>query len=508
MDEFIKWCNAGGCTGAEDAVCVREVEGHRGLVAVRPLGRDTAVVSIPPKLVLGPGLLDAHFPDVAAAIDQVWRRTLCTKQRAMDRLRLVALLLLESSRGPSSAWKPYFDVLPREYGLTESFSRKQVLGGTLLPVMEVLLRRRAAIAAEWLLLAKAAKRSDELKEVLVWERFVWASGTVASRTVSTGERSATFYSSLPAVPHPNKKSDQISKLFFHRWVDTAPCGVLVPLFDMANHSAEAVGRVTVQATKERGQVSVALITCVDVKKGEEVLLHYGPRGSLELFEDYGFAGTPNPHTAVGVFPFEVWAALSSTVPRDALASAPDALPDVWSLIGVGSEEWLEGSGSSSSPMGAAVAEYCASTKETAGPDLLALRLVSSAGERSRRDRSPLALERRSGLSWSLRCVLRSIALSTVQLTGHIDSASTRSIRETLMEDRPDEGLPEGASLVVLQERVLLTALAQGLSRLWSIGPIESSRASHAASASASAESSELGKAVEAVHELLGSLSHC
>lgn len=72
--------------------------------------------------------------------------------------------------------------------------------------------------------------------------------------------------------------------------------MLVPVLDMANHAPSIGG----QLEFDRATGDVSLVTTIDLRKGDEILLDYGARPNDEFLLQYGFVPDHNPNDDIPV----------------------------------------------------------------------------------------------------------------------------------------------------------------------------------------------------------------
>ena len=192
--------------------------------------------------------------------------------------RLAARLLSERQQGLSSAWAPYLAALPRSlicggllcddglmtwYGAARrAFPRRETTPARALTRRREGLRQavqyppavQKAANFSWQLQHTHAAACQDGAGELSLEDWAWAYRMVHSRT----------FRGPP--PRPG----------------AAPARLMVPLADLANHSAAA------NAAWEVGADGFRMLALEDIKPGQQIFIDYGERSTDDFFLFYGF----------------------------------------------------------------------------------------------------------------------------------------------------------------------------------------------------------------------------
>ncbi|KAJ2906983.1 hypothetical protein GGI21_003973, partial [Coemansia aciculifera] len=163
-----------------------------------------------------------------------------------------------------SFWKPYIDILPREFHTPLQFNAEELkfLRGT--PVELAVDERHERIRKYLHKALELVPESVIPRDVLTYENFLWAITMFASRS----------YSKDLMVFSP---CDLINK-----------CEVLLPLLDMTNHHPET----RVDWMVDFGKITFPIDAVIE--PGEQIFNNYGPKSNEELMMGYGFCMEPNP----------------------------------------------------------------------------------------------------------------------------------------------------------------------------------------------------------------------
>jgi hypothetical protein len=226
--------------GHHDGLAIRDEDGARSIVATRAIACASEVARIPRSRVIS--LDDAR----ASAVGRELRDA--GTALSSYHMELAAWLVVER-RAPSSAYRPYFDALPRSlpgFPIYAAPADLALLAGSLAGAR--LARLRADIDADRARLPQLDR--DEL---------IWARSCVGSRC-------------------------------FDATVDGAEATLLVPFVDMLNHQR---GSNTRWHYDQTGQAFV-LTAQRAYAAGDEVCCDYGVKPNMHLLVHYGFCVEPNP----------------------------------------------------------------------------------------------------------------------------------------------------------------------------------------------------------------------
>jgi len=250
--ELLKWMTACGWRPEHIKLHKFTVNGSfqlRGLAAVQPVLPNQILIDVPQQLVI--------TRDVALKHLSKHPKTSHLPSHAI----LALFLLSERAKGEASFWHPYLTSLPASYEMP-CFSTPSE-SECFPPYLQRVDRKQRDTLRRKFLLCRAAV---EVEGGLNYNAFRWAWFTVNSRGVYSPDG-----------------SDNLA---------------LVPFLDMFNHSPD----VRVEAeTMPDGNYRLTNLNRT-YRKGDQVMINYGPHSNLSLYSEYGFILGDN---ADDYFPLEL-----------------------------------------------------------------------------------------------------------------------------------------------------------------------------------------------------------
>ena len=274
-----RWVQGRGLEGygSDGCVVVAEFpETGRGLAAARDLVRGEPFLRVPASCLLA-NPMPGHADPLPGAAGGTWPAGLRPEHR------LAVRLLYERGRGRVSPWAPYVAACPAQYATLADFDAGAV-DALQVPAMRARAERARESAREAHASLAGVLEAVAPPSERTLEAFLWACGTVASRTCS--------------VP----------------W---CRAGALVPVGDLVNHRPrEGEGGEEGEGEGEgEGEEAFVPPPSLDpdgafftfralraYARGEEVCVTYGAHKNADLLEYYGFAADPgaNPDDWVAV----------------------------------------------------------------------------------------------------------------------------------------------------------------------------------------------------------------
>ena len=203
--------------------------------------------------------------------------------------------------GSPSTFAPYARTLPSAVSLPICWKRNELalLAGCipgLAPLQEV-AATTLQLASEFVALVEAGilHRFPSVfsRDLITWERWVWAASVFASRILP----STLFLNKGEPNAHDHVPSDpQLFQSASHIWDEL---GVMVPLMDMCNHEIEAAQvtwepciPVNLENTGNEPHPPRA-IAHKKIKKGAQIYTNYGLKSNQDLICSYGFGQMNN-----------------------------------------------------------------------------------------------------------------------------------------------------------------------------------------------------------------------
>ncbi|KAJ1943815.1 hypothetical protein FBU59_002792, partial [Linderina macrospora] len=177
---------------------------------------------------------------------------------------MCAFLVHERFVNKQSFWKPYIDVLPKEFSTPVFFSSEEIefLEGT--PAKSSVDEMREQYRKEYERAVEEVGESVIPRSVFTFEAYLWAVAVCTSRSFT----------------------DDLVK--DHEDARTARNAILLPLMDMVNHYPKS------KVTWRHGPDGIDLVTEAGLAAGQQALNNYGPKSNEELMLGYGFCIEGNP----------------------------------------------------------------------------------------------------------------------------------------------------------------------------------------------------------------------
>jgi hypothetical protein len=276
MECFKTWAKESGITTFGTLIKETTTSGN-GLFSSQAINKDTEVVQIPSQLVLSSKRVLQDNEEFSDLVYNYYMKRhnitlLEAKKMAVDQDRTILCLFLIFYRffNENAKWKPYMDILPtlEFFQKTHVLFNPGIVKGTCL---------------ENSVRSKISSLERELEEInqywptrIELDMYLWADCTVWSRVVGITETEI----------------------------------VLVPYFDLANHSLNE-SNIRWELTDDDG---LALVTTKDIKtQDEELTLFYGSKPNQELLFLHGFCIQDNPETSRITIPLMPFLDLSDPV---------------------------------------------------------------------------------------------------------------------------------------------------------------------------------------------------
>eukprot|EP00117_Sycon_ciliatum_P036404 scpid69782/ scgid27411/ SET domain-containing protein 4 len=240
----------------------------RGMMATRRIEPGECIASVPRQRLV-------TCADVKLQLEvEIHQDTMDKSSNAagLDDVSILAVfILVERSKGSTSQWSHYLDVLPDAYELPVCFAADEL---ALLPLslLERVRTQRSHLVEQH---ERASKLLTTLVPDLQYERFLNAWCAVNTRTVYLSESST----GNPATDDGDTSAGNCA---------------LAPYLDFLNHSPGA--RVTAGYNSSTRRYEI--VTQDRYRHGDEVFICYGPHDNQRLLLEYGFVLDDNPHCSV------------------------------------------------------------------------------------------------------------------------------------------------------------------------------------------------------------------
>ena len=267
-----------------------------GLKATRPISVDDLVFTVPSNLILTSEeakqrLTEQGFsPDITELAD----------------VSLAVYLWHESTKS-DSPWKPYIDILPRDFSTTWFWTLDELaqLPDRLVTLRAIVVTARHLI--EYSRIFKFLSTSDKLRkniEKFTFEQYRWARAVIETRRNIlpnfVNGPAASSYSSSSSSPSQAEGPQNVV--------------TLIPFWDLINHSTEAAKISSFYEPELHGLVFKSTLA---YNQGDQVFMYYGDRSNQELLEHSGFVINDNP---IDTFDFSI-----RLVQEDVLVAAKTAV---------------------------------------------------------------------------------------------------------------------------------------------------------------------------------------
>lgn len=278
MQAFTKWSTANGVEATFAKIQQTKYAG-KGLFASRSLECGESVVNVPSDLVI----TRERALQTSSSLQELLRNLeqegdyeeieAATGSAESERMVLRLFLLVEAFAADSdSFWKPYIDCLPtleelRQYHLLFNSGEKCLHYSG---IGRAVLAKRAALEREFKQL-QLYNRGDRFS-ALSLDMWIWADVTFWSRVVS-----------LESIKEScDDNDDKLDQQLVNNMV-------LVPFFDLANHSLSP--NIRWQLTPNG---AIQFVTTRDINENDELFLSYGDKSNQELLFLHGFTLEDNP----------------------------------------------------------------------------------------------------------------------------------------------------------------------------------------------------------------------
>ena len=249
LDEFSSWLRDNGVE--YDGLRIAEYPDlDFGIEAVKDFKEGDMMIAVPRKVML-----------TVENIQQSPLSELSKKDPLLMHMPNVALalILLVQRRSPLSFWKPYINMLPRNYTTVLYFTPEEILQLKGSPAFEMALRLCRSIARQYAYFNKLFQRENDdasllLRDVFTYEEYCWAVSTVMTRqnAVVSCDGSGT----TPA---------------------------LIPLWDMCNHTD---GKLSTDFNVDLDRCEC--LAWRPVVAGSQVFIFYGARPNCDFLIHNGF----------------------------------------------------------------------------------------------------------------------------------------------------------------------------------------------------------------------------
>ncbi|XP_074156778.1 SET domain-containing protein 4 isoform X2 [Sminthopsis crassicaudata] len=237
----------------------------RGLMAVKSLQPGELIISLPEECLL---TTDTVIKSYLGDYITKWTPPISPL------LALCTFLISENNAGKKSPWKPYLDILPKDYTCLVCLDPRVV---RLLPKpLKIKAQEQKAQVRELFVSSRGFFSSlqslftEDVEHIFHYHAFLWAWCTINTRTVYMKHAQKKCLSAEPDVY------------------------ALAPYLDLLNHSPG----VQVNAAFNEKTRCYEIRTTSSCKKYEELFICYGPHDNHRLLLEYGFVAINNPHSAV------------------------------------------------------------------------------------------------------------------------------------------------------------------------------------------------------------------
>ncbi|KAM4066374.1 SET domain-containing protein [Hirsutella rhossiliensis] len=298
-----------------EIVDLRSRNAGRGIVAIRDIPADTTLFTIPRRAIVNidTSTLRSQLPHLFESQGDG-----DDEQELDSWSALILVLMYEYFMGPSSAWKPYLDVLPDAFDTPMFWSDEELQELQTSPLRSRIGKTDAEEMFRSKLLPVIRSRPDVFRssedygdELLV---------QLAHRMGST----------IMAYAFDLEKEDLDLDLDDDGWAedrDAKSMMGMVPMADMLNADAEFNAHVN------HSDESLTVTSLRPIRAGEEILNYYGPHPNSELLRRYGYVTDNHSRYDVVEIPWDVVegaAAAQLNISRDALEAARGR---------IGEDEW-------------------------------------------------------------------------------------------------------------------------------------------------------------------------
>lgn len=252
IGQFMDWLEQHGA--AVDNVTIHSFPGYGlGLRAEVNFQENQLLMTIPRNLIFSLHTAAPELKDIQTDL----------LIQGMPQVALAVALLIEK-RKTNSNWKPYLDVLPKEYTTILYMNTIDLMELKGSPTLEPTLKQIRNVARQYSYLNQLFQSTDNLvsnllRDTFTYEEYRWAVSTVMTRqNIIPGED------------------------------DTRMIHCLIPMWDMCNHEE---GRISTEFNKETNCCECYAMR--NFKSGDQIFIYYGPRTNTDFFVHSGFVYPDN-----------------------------------------------------------------------------------------------------------------------------------------------------------------------------------------------------------------------
>ncbi|XP_016841496.1 actin-histidine N-methyltransferase [Nasonia vitripennis] len=252
IEEFVDWLHKNEVN--TDGVSIHKFPDYGlGLKANSDLNENDLILKIPRKLIFNVSTAAAELKDLEDDI----------LIKHMPYVALAIALLIEKYKS-TSLWKPYLNILPKNYCTVLYMSMDDMMELKESPALETALKQCRNIARQYSYFKKLFHNSKNsvsklLADVFTYEEYRWAVSTIMTRQ--------------NVIPSENQ---------------SAMVHSLIPMWDMCNHSE---GKITTNFNEISNCCECYAMK--SFKTDDQIFIYYGSRTNAEFFVHSGFVYPDN-----------------------------------------------------------------------------------------------------------------------------------------------------------------------------------------------------------------------
>ncbi|OLN88998.1 Ribosomal lysine N-methyltransferase 4 [Colletotrichum chlorophyti] len=292
---FLSWFKSlPGSTFHEDiqVVDLRGRNAGRGIVATKDIAADTVLFSIPRK-----GIINVETSELPRKIPQVFTGSdgedEDMENEPLDSWgSLILVMIYEYLQGPSSPWKPYFEVLPERFNTLmfwESSELEYLKGSAVL----------SKIGKDE---ADEMFRSRILSVIAANPAIFYPEGSSQLNETELLQLAHRMGSIIMAYAFDLENEEEPEDNEEDGWVEDREGKTMlgmVPMADILNADAEFNAHVN------HGEDDLTVTALRPISAGEEILNYYGPHPNSELLRRYGYVTPKHSRYDVVEIPWDL-----------------------------------------------------------------------------------------------------------------------------------------------------------------------------------------------------------
>ncbi|KAJ2964450.1 hypothetical protein NQZ79_g637 [Umbelopsis isabellina] len=283
-DTFVTWLKENGATVA-DSIAIKDFRSQnagRGVVAVKDIKEGDLLFSLPRKVLLSEETSElANIPDVKEKLQQ------------LDGWSPLILCMMYESQREQSFWKPYFDILPKEFSTPMFWDQKDLEELASTSVIDKIGKEDAETLYKETLLPIIKSHPDVFDEKVHNVELFHVCGSLIMAYSFHDELAVRKRQEIDEKDRQDETEDEDEDSDDEQ--EEQGIIAMVPMADMLNHRT---GFNNARLFHEPEALQMRAIK--DIKAQEQIYNTYGDLCNGDLLRKYGFVDEPNEHDIVEI----------------------------------------------------------------------------------------------------------------------------------------------------------------------------------------------------------------